>query len=188
MSSLVRHQAPSSSCQYIIMSPQDCTSRDSYRPVHYSRQSDTTEISISRVDQDSVSACDCISVSQAGFSGEQVLALWSMSLATVDVSDAVGCCSSSDDRGTPSQPTQATRYPRSSPCRNHSSEGATAEISRISPEAASICDPIGPTQPDGRNEAVGDLGRRSHQNCPRRWRRGGVRNCHRTRGQVLGRK
>ena len=38
-------------------------------------------------------------------------------------------------------------------------------------------------EPDGPNESFGDPCRRGHQNCPRRWKRGGIRNGHRTRGQ-----
>ena len=46
-------------------------------------QSDATQTPVSRVDQDSVSAADCISVSQAGFSGKQVLELWPILFGSV---------------------------------------------------------------------------------------------------------
>ena len=43
-----------------------------------------------------------------------------------------------------------------------------------------------PAESCGPNEAVGDRVRRSHQNHPRRWRRRGVQNGHRTRRQSSG--
>ena len=47
-------------------------------------------------------------------------------------------------------------------------------------------DPVERAEPNNPSEAVGDPGSRSHQNYPRRWRRGRVRNGYRTRGQSSG--
>ena len=135
-------------------------------------QSDTTETPV----QDSVSAVDCISVFHASFSGTQVLELWPILFGVVNVSEAFGCCASSDDGGTPSKPSQMSLDKRSSSCRNHSSEVVTAVFSRMCPEAPSTSDSVDLAKPDGPNGAVGDPGRRGHQNYPHRWRRGGIRN------------
>ena len=50
--------------------------------------SDATVTRVSLVDQDSVSAADCNSVSGAVFSGKQVLELWPNLFRVVDVSEA----------------------------------------------------------------------------------------------------
>ena len=147
-------------------------------------QSDTTETPVSCVDQDSVSAADGISVFQGFFSlvREGVCyGQFSSELLMTPKRSVV------DDSGTPSQPSQASPDQRPSSRKNHQSEVATAVFSRICPEASSTSDPVELAEPDGPNEAVGDPGRRGHPNYPRRRRRGGIRNGHRTRRQSSGR-
>ena len=56
------------------------------------------------------------------------------------------------------------------------------------PETAANSDPVGSTELDGPSAAAGDSGRRSHQNKPRRGRRGGIRKGHRTPGQSSPRR
>ena len=201
MSSPAPHQAPPSSlvstspCHRMtvrLVNPIDrCTLAESpvlrLPPTTVSvidHQCDGTETLVSCVDQGSVSTAECISVSQASFSGKQVLELWSIFFGSVDVSEAFGSCSGS---GTPSPSTQASLDKRSSSCRNHSSEGATAVFSCMCPEPVFTSDPAEPATSDGLNETDGDPGRRGHWNYPRRSKRGAIRNSHRTRGQSSGR-
>ena len=63
-----------------------------------------TEVPVSCVDQDSVLATVCNSVSRTVFSGKRVLELWPTLSGSVDVSEAFGCCSDSGDSCTIQQP------------------------------------------------------------------------------------
>ena len=205
MSSLAHHQAPFSS----LVTTSPCHHM-AVRLVNPTDQGITVETPVSRVPQttvpvighqcdttekpllvwipDSVSAADCISVFQACFSGERVLELWPTLFGSVDVSEASGCCASSDGSVTPSQPSQASLDKRSSSCRNHSSEVPTAVFSRLCPEASSTSDPVELAEPDSSpTKPFGNLGRRDCDNYPRRWRRGGIRNGDRTLGQSSAR-
>ena len=73
-------------------------------------------------------------------------------------------------------PPQTSSTKRSNSCGNHSSGIAAAALSCLCLEASASSDPVERAEPDDPSEAVGDLGRRSHQNYPRRFRRQGVRN------------
>ena len=120
---------------------------------------------------------------EPGFSGKRVLELWTILFGSVEVSEAFGCCTDSGDSGTTQQPSQASLVERSNSFWNRSSEVAAAALLCLCPETSASSHPVERAEP---SEAVTDPGRRSHQHHPRRWRRGGVRNGHRTRGQSPG--
>ena len=178
MSPLAPHQAPSSSLfavhQLVISQLQVINALQQNHTALVTQiclsllehQSDRTEAPVSCVDQLSVFATVCNSVSRAVFSGERVLELWPILFGSVDVSGAFGCCTDFGDSGTIQQPSQASLVKRSNSCRNHS-----AALSCMCPEASASSDPVERAEPDDPNEAVGDPGRRSHQNYARGWRR-----------------
>ena len=95
---------------------------------------------------------------------------------------AFGCCPDPGESGTIQQTSQASSAKRSNFFGNHLSEIAAATLSCTCPATSASPDPVEAADPDNPSEAVGDPGRRGHQNYPRRRRRGGVR----TRGQSSG--
>ena len=121
-------------------------------------QTDATEI-VSCVDQDSVLATVCNSVSRAGFSGKRVLESWPILFGSVDVSEPFGCCTDSGDFGTIRQPSQASNAKRCNSCGNHSPEVAAAALLCMCPETSASSDAVERAEPDNPSEAVGLFGR-----------------------------
>ena len=116
-----------------------------------------TATCVSCVGQDSVSAADCNSVSEASFLGKQALASWPILLGTVDVSEAFNCCASDDSACFRNH---HQRLPTYVPAPAGASvKSSTTVFSCTCFEACSSYNP---------DESGGDPGRRGHQNCPRR--------------------
>ena len=170
------HQAPSS----FLVSTSPCHHM-TVRLVNSVDQGSTAETPVSRLPQTIVSVIDhqsdttvthvsCVDLchrliatpcSWLHFLGKQVLEPWPILFRDVDVSEAFTCCASSDV--------------------------ATTVFSCICPEASSTYDPVEPAKSDSHNEALGDLGRRGHQDSLSRRKRGGIRSGHRRRRQSSGR-